>query len=118
MTSIIFTRLFILLIGIQLKMASAHGNSHHICKLENRTIVFNVCKIQPRITLPVCTGYCSSSTHWSFHSKRFVHSTTACTVTDHRTEIFVCPDSTHTAIQLMIPVNCSCAKSSCRRYHR
>ena len=94
-----------------------HANVGGYCRLENRTVIFNVCKTPPRLTLPVCVGFCPSSTRWEFNIKRFVFRTSACTVIRHRTEQFVCPDSTHTAIQLMIPLACSCDKHYCRNVH-
>lgn len=87
------------------------------CRLENRTVIFNVCKTPPRLTLPVCAGFCPSSTRWEFNTKRFVLRMSACKVTRYRTESFVCPDSTHTAIQLVIPLACSCDKHYCRNSH-
>jgi hypothetical protein len=91
-----------------------HGNLHGFCRLENRTITFNICKSSPRLVVPVCVGYCPSSTRWEFRLGRFVARTSACTVTHHRMEQFVCRDATHTAIQLIIPLACSCSKHYCR----
>ncbi|CAF3928357.1 unnamed protein product [Rotaria sp. Silwood1] len=108
--------LLIIFIGIHMKMIYVHGNINQICQLENRTFIFNICKIRPSLTIPVCAGYCSSITQWNFNLNQFVRRTNACTVIEHRTEYFVCPDSTHTAIELMIPLKCSCIKSSCNRY--
>ncbi|CAF4349274.1 unnamed protein product [Rotaria sp. Silwood2] len=117
MTLIINNLLFIFLIVIHMKMICVHGNINHLCKLENRTIIYNICKTRPSITMPTCVGFCASATQWNFSLNRFVRRTRACTVTRHRTEYFVCPDSTHTAIELMIPLECSCTKSSCHHYN-
>jgi hypothetical protein len=113
MTFGIYNILFIFILGIHLKTIHVNGNINHFCKLENRTIIFNICKVPPRLTIPVCVGSCSSRAQWNFHLNRFVYKTKACTVSQHRTEYFVCPDSTHTAIELMIPLACSCTKHYC-----
>ncbi len=114
MNWIIHQILFIFLIGLSLK---TNGNLQQFCELENRTITFDICKKRPRLTLPVCVGFCSSTTQWSFRSNTFLSRTRACQVTRHRTEYFVCPDSSHTAIELIIPLACSCTQSNCHRYH-
>jgi hypothetical protein len=85
------------------------------CKLENRTITFNICKESPHFILPICVGYCSSTSQWDFRTNKFIYRTQACKVTRYRTEYFVCPDSTHTAIELLIPLACSCTKRHCHR---
>lgn len=105
------------MISLRIKIAYANNTMNHLCKLENRTFVFDVCKVRPHLIIPTCIGYCSSKSHWSFHQQRFVFGARACTVTKHRTEYFVCPDHTHTAIQLMIPLECSCSQSSCFHYY-
>ncbi len=78
------------------------------CQLENHTMVLNICKRSPRLIRPICVGYCSSITQWNFRLNKFIYRTEACRVTQYRTEYFVCPDSTHTAIELLIPLACSC----------
>jgi hypothetical protein len=93
----IFFILFIFILGISLK------------------ITLNICKKPPRFILPVCIGYCSTISQWNFHSNKFIYRTNACQVTQHRTEYFLCPDSTHTAIELTIPLACSCMKHTCHR---
>ena len=92
---------------------SVHGHGGGYCRIENRTVTLNICKTPPTIVLPTCVGFCHSSTRWEFRSHRFVSRTSACTVTQHRTEEFVCPDSTHTSVQLMIALECSCERYSC-----
>jgi len=113
MTFIIYKILFIFLICLYL----INGNLNQFCKLENRTITLNICKIRPQIILPVCIGYCSSTTQWNFRSNKFITRTELCKVTKYRTESFVCPDSTHTATELMIPLACSCTKHYCHRFN-
>ena len=120
MAIFIYKFFFALYVILQLRTTNSlyvHGNPGGSCRLENRTVIFNVCKTPPRLTLPVCAGFCPSSTRWEFNMKRFVLRTSACTVTRYRMESFVCPDSTHTAIQLMIPLACSCDKHYCRNSH-
>lgn len=117
MTVLIWNLVFILIIGIHLKMINAHGNINNFCRLENRTFIFDICQIRPRHTLPVCVGLCSSTTEWNFHLHHFSHQVHSCRVTQHRTEYFICPDATHTAIELMIPLECSCTKRYCRVSH-
>ncbi len=120
MAIIIYKVIFAMIIILQLRTTSliyVNGNIGGYCRLENRTIILNLCKNPPRLTLPVCVGFCPSSTRWDFNLKRFIPRTSACTVTQHRTEQFVCPDSTHTAIELMIPLECSCDKHYCRNSH-
>jgi hypothetical protein len=113
MNFIIYKILFIFILAIHLKAIYVNGT----CKLENRTMILNICKTSPHLTIPVCVGSCLSNTQWNFHSNQFIHRTNACTVTKHRTEHFVCPDATHTAIELMIPLACSCTKHSCHHSH-
>ena len=110
-------KIILTLIILLLQIRTTHASVGGYCRLENRTMVLNLCKNPPRLTLPVCVGLCSSSTRWNFNFKRFVPRISACTVTQHRTEQFVCPDSTHTAIQLIIPLACSCRKQYCRNSH-
>jgi hypothetical protein len=119
MVFIIYKVLFAFTIGLQLKMMNliyVNGNIDHFCKLENHTIELKICKTSPRLTLPVCVGFCSSSTQWNFDLNRFVHRTSACTVTRYRTEQFTCLDSTHTAVEIIIPLACSCTKYYCRNH--
>jgi hypothetical protein len=121
MTSIIYKLICTIIIILQLRMTSliyVNGNVGSSCILENRTITLNVCNTPPRLTLPVCVGFCPSSTRWDFNLNQFVPRTSACTVTRHRTEEFVCPDSTHTAVQIIIPLACSCDKHYCRNTHQ
>jgi len=75
-----------------------------LCRLENRTITFNICNTPPSFILPVCTGYCDSLTQWDFRKNRFLTHTKLCHVTKHETILFTCPDSTHTSIELFIPL--------------
>lgn len=84
-----------------------------LCRLENRTITFNICLNPPRFTLPVCTGQCYSLTQWNIRSNRFITYTKSCQVTEHKTKLFTCPDSTHTTIELFIPLKCSCKTFKC-----
>jgi Cystine-knot domain len=88
-------------------------SARQTCLLENRTMILNVCKTPPRLTLPVCGGFCSSHSQWDFRLNRYVHGISACTVIEHRTEQFICPDASHTAVEIMIPLACSCTKYSC-----
>jgi len=118
MNFIIYKILFIFIISIYLKPIYVNGNMNQFCKLENRTIVLNICKKPPHLILPVCVGFCASSTEWNFRSNKFTSRTKSCKVTQHRTEYFVCPDSTHTAVELIIPLACSCTKYHCNRHHR
>lgn len=113
MTLIIYQIFFILFFGISSKTIGIHGKINSYCKLENRTITFDICKIPPTLILPVCTGFCSSTTQWNFRSNRFITRTNSCKVTKHRTKYFVCPDSTHTAIEVIIPLECSCDRHHC-----
>jgi len=113
MIFIIYKILFIFVINIYY----INGNMNQLCKLENRTTILNICKNPPRLTLPVCIGFCTSTTQWNFHLNKFITRTKLCKVTKHRTEYFVCPDSTHTAIELMIPLACSCTQHRCLHYH-
>ena len=76
-------------------------------------MIFKICKTPPRLILPVCVGSCPSTTHWDFRLNRFVTRLSACTVTNHRIEQFLCPDATHTLIDLVIPLACSCEKYHC-----
>jgi hypothetical protein len=115
MAIIVYQVIFAMIIILQLR--TTNGNVGGYCRLENRTRILNLCKNPPRLTLPICVGFCPSSTRWDFNSKRFIPRTSACTVTQHRTEEFVCPDSTHTAIELIIPLACSCDKHYCRKSH-
>jgi hypothetical protein len=117
MAMIVYKIIFAIIIILQFRTMSVHGNVGGYCKLENRTISLTICKHPPRITVPFCVGYCPSSTRWEFDLKRFVPRTSACTVTRHRTEQFICPDSTHTAVQIIIPLECSCDKHYCRNSH-
>jgi len=121
MTSIIYKFIYTIIIILQLIMTSlmyVNGNVGSSCILENRTVTLNICNTRPRLILPVCVGFCPSSTRWEFNLNQFVSRTSACTVTQHRTEEFVCPDSTHTAVQLIIPLACSCDKHYCRNMHQ
>lgn len=118
--AIIIYKVICAIIILQLRTKNSiyvNGNIGGYCRLENRTFTLNICKDRPRLTLPVCVGFCPSTTRWSFESKRFIPRTSACTVTDHRTEQFTCPDSTHTAVQLMIPLACSCDKHYCQNLY-
>ncbi|CAF3450112.1 unnamed protein product [Rotaria sp. Silwood1] len=120
MALIIYKLICTIIIILQLRplnLIYVHGNVDGYCRLQNRTVVLNICKTPPRLILPVCEGFCSSSTRWEFNSNRFVPRTSACTVTQHRTEQFICPDSTHTAVEIMIPLACSCNKHYCRNFH-
>jgi len=120
MSIIIYKVIFAIIIVLQLRTINViyvNGNVGGYCRLENRTIILPICKDKPRITLPVCVGYCPSSTRWDFNLERFIARTSACTVTQHRTEQFICPDSTHTAVQIMIPLACSCDKHYCRNLY-
>lgn len=110
MISIIYKILLIFIFGMS---SNVNGKINQYCRLENRTIIFNICKNPPQFILPVCIGFCSSMTQWDFYSNKFIARTNTCKVTKHRTESFVCPDSTHTAIELMIPLACSCTKHHC-----
>ena len=90
-----------------------HGHSTSFCQLQNRTVTLNICRTPPQLILPVCVGFCSSQTQWDVRSNRFFTRLNACTVSNFRTEQFVCPDATHTAIDLVIPTSCSCSRYSC-----
>jgi hypothetical protein len=117
MAIIIYKIICAIIIILQLRTTNfiyVNGNVGGYCRLENRTVILDICKDRPRLTLPICIGFCSSSTRWEFNLKRFVARTSACTVTRHRTEEFTCPDSTHTAVQIMISLECSCDKHYCR----
>ena len=117
MALIVYKVICAIIIVLQLKTTNfiyVNGNMGGYCRLENRTVILNICKTPPRLILPVCVGFCPSGTRWEFNSNRFVSRTSACTVTRHRTEQFICRDSTHTAVQIMIPLNCSCDKHYCR----
>jgi hypothetical protein len=117
MSIIVYKIIFVIIIILQLRTTNVNGHVGGYCRLENRTVILHICKDPPRLTLPVCVGYCPSSSRWEFNLKRFVARTSACTVTQHRTEQFICPDSTHTAIQIMIPLACSCDKHYCRKIY-
>ncbi len=114
---IIYTIIFTITIILQLKTMNVNGNIGGYCRLENRTITLNICKTRPNIIIPTCVGFCSSSTRWEFNLNRFIARTSACTVTQHRTEQYTCRDSTHTSVQIMIPLACSCDKHYCRNSH-
>jgi hypothetical protein len=94
-------------------ISSTPANMEQFCRLENRTMILNICKQSPRIIQPICVGYCSSTSHYNFRLHQFITRTESCRVTQYRTEYFVCPDSTHTAIELLIPLACSCEKRHC-----
>jgi hypothetical protein len=120
MSIIIYKVIFAIIIVLQLRTINVIYVNGHVggyCRLENRTITLPICKDKPRLTLSVCVGYCPSSIRWDFNLERFVARTSACTVTQHRTEQFICPDSTHTAVQIMIPLACSCDKHYCRNLY-
>jgi hypothetical protein len=115
---VVYQILCAIIIILQLKTTNVHGNIGGYCRLENRTITLDICKIPPTLTVPFCVGFCPSSTRWEFNLNRFIARTSACTVTRHRTEKFTCRDSTHTAVQIMIPLACSCDKHYCRNSHQ
>ncbi|CAF3646638.1 unnamed protein product [Rotaria sordida] len=117
MALIVYKAVCAIIIVLQLRTMNfiyVHGKIGGYCTLKNRTVVLNICKTPPRLMLPVCEGFCSSSTQWEFNSNRFVPRTSACIVTRHRNEQFICPDSTHTAVEIMIPLACSCNKHYCQ----
>ena len=105
--------LLVLILSFHLKSVFPNGNLNTACQLTNQTFVFDICKTPPKLTLPVCAGFCSTISQWSFRSKEFLPRINACTVKAYRTEQFVCPDSTHTAVSLLIPLSCSCSRLSC-----
>ena len=120
MATVIYKIFFAFILILQLRTTNSiyvHESMGGYCRLENRTITLSICKTPPRLTLPVCTGFCPSSTRWEFKLQRFVPRTSACTVTAQRMEQFICPDSTHTAVQLVIPLACSCGKHYCRNLY-
>jgi hypothetical protein len=117
----VYKVIFTIIVIIQLRMTNsiyANASIGGYCRLENRTLTLEICKVQPNITLPVCVGLCPSSSRWDFNSNRFIFRTSACTVTRQRIEQFICPDSTHTAVKIMIPLACSCDKHYCRNHHQ
>lgn len=110
-----------IIIVLQLRFINriyVHGHVGGYCKLQNRTVVLNICKTPPKLIIPVCEGFCPSSTRWEFNGNQFVPRTSACTVTHYRTEDFICPDSTHTAVKIIIPLACTCNKHYCRNSHQ
>lgn len=96
---------------------SVHGYSAGYCRLEYRNFTLNICKDPPRRFLPVCVGFCPSITRWDFKFGQFVQRTSACTVTKYRIEQIVCPDATHTAVNILIPLKCSCSRHNCQDRH-
>lgn len=105
------TRFAFLLWNIFFVSIDIHVESR--CQLQNRTMILTICKTPPRIIVPVCVGFCSSSSQWNVHFHQFIPRIHTCQVTKYRRKLFICPDSTHTAIYLFIPLTCSCTKRHC-----
>ena len=117
MTAMLVKVTWVILLIFQLRASNSiavRAQTGSFCRLENRTVTLNICKNPPRFVLPICVGYCPSSTRWEFRLNRFVARTSTCTVTQHRTEHFTCPDATHTTVEILIPLACSCEKHYCQ----
>ncbi|CAF2039526.1 unnamed protein product [Rotaria magnacalcarata] len=117
MIFIVFKVVCAIIIVLELRTINliyVQGHVGDYCRLQNRTFTLNICKTPPRLILPVCEGYCPSSSRWEFNYNRFVSRTSACTVTRYRVEDFVCRDSTHTSVKIIIPLACSCNKHYCQ----
>ncbi|CAM4886569.1 unnamed protein product [Rotaria socialis] len=117
MAFIVFKVICVVIIVLQLRTINliyVQGHVGGYCRLQNRTVTLNICKNPPRLIIPVCEGYCPSSSRWEFNHNRFVPRTSACTVKQYRVEDFTCRDSTHTAVKIIIPLACSCNKHYCQ----